>query len=160
MERIAARTVATPVGPLTLEVGNGRLVRVRFGGPPAPPGQCEDPALDWAERWLFGYFRGESEEMPPLAPEGTAFQRAVWAEVRSIPPGATRSYGAIAAALDRPGASRAVGLANGRNPIPIFIPCHRVVGSNGRLTGYAGGLALKRTLLELENPVGPSLGLL
>ena len=86
----------------------------------------------------------------PLAPEGTPFQQEVWALLRTIPYGSTLSYGQVAAALGRPRAARAVGLANNRNPIPIIIPCHRVVGSGGQLTGYAGGLGRKRFLLELE----------
>jgi len=86
----------------------------------------------------------------PLAPHGTDFQRAVWAALRTIEFGETRSYGELARALDSPGASRAVGAANGKNPIAIIVPCHRVIGADGRLTGYAGGLDKKRLLLRLE----------
>jgi len=86
----------------------------------------------------------------PLAPEGTPFMREIWQWLAGIPYGQTRSYGHIAAASGKPKASRAVGMANNRNPIPVFIPCHRVIGSNGKLTGYRGGLDIKQKLLELE----------
>ena len=87
----------------------------------------------------------------PLAPVGTDFQRSVWTALKAIPYGQTRTYGEIAAAIGRPKAVRAVGQANHHNPLPIFLPCHRVVGSGGTLTGYAGGLALKKALLTLES---------
>ncbi|WP_437980804.1 methylated-DNA--[protein]-cysteine S-methyltransferase [Sorangium sp. So ce117] len=90
----------------------------------------------------------------PVEPGGTAFQRRVWAEVRRIPPGATRAYGEVAASLGQPSASRAVGLANGRNPVCLIIPCHRVIGAGGELTGYAGGLERKRWLLAHEGASG------
>jgi methylated-DNA-[protein]-cysteine S-methyltransferase len=86
----------------------------------------------------------------PLQPKGTPFQHQVWRELRSIPYGRTISYGELARRLGRPSAQRAVGAANGRNPLPIVIPCHRVIGSDGTLTGYAGGLGIKRRLLEIE----------
>jgi methylated-DNA-[protein]-cysteine S-methyltransferase len=88
--------------------------------------------------------------LPPLDPQGTAFQRAVWQQLRHIPRGSTRRYGELAAQLGKPSASRAVGAAVGRNPISILLPCHRVIGKDGSLTGYAGGLALKQRLLQLE----------
>lgn len=108
---------------------------------------------------LSAYFAGRLTEFDlPLAPRGTDFQRLVWAHLLTIPHGQTRSYGELAAALGNPGASRAVGLANGRNPISIVVPCHRVVGSTGSLTGYGGGIERKRTLLALEERVsGTSL---
>ena len=95
--------------------------------------------------------RGERRSFDlPLAPAGTPFQRAVWAELRRIPYGETRSYAQIAAGIGKPGAARAVGQANHRNPLPVFIPCHRVIGASGKLSGYGGGLELKQKLLELE----------
>lgn len=112
------------------------------------------PAFQQAEAYLAAYFSGSPlPPLPPLRPAGTAFQRAVWALLAEIPYGQTRTYGALAAELRRRGTSaapRAVGAAVGRNPISILIPCHRVVGAGGSLTGYAGGLERKRFLLELE----------
>jgi len=102
-------------------------------------------------RQLRAYFAGELEEFDlPLAPEGTPFQQKVWSELCNIPYGETISYGELARRIGNPNASRAVGLANGSNPIPIIIPCHRVIGSNGKLTGYGGGLPIKEKLLALE----------
>ena len=104
-----------------------------------------------AIRQLAAYFAGELEIFDlPLAPEGTPFQLAVWRRLNDIPYGETISYGELARRLGNPKASRAVGLANGANPIPIVIPCHRVIGSNGKLTGYGGGLPIKEKLLALE----------
>jgi methylated-DNA-[protein]-cysteine S-methyltransferase len=100
---------------------------------------------------LDAYFRGRLTRFDvPLAPDGTGFQQAVWAALQDIPYGTTTSYGEIARRVGRPGAARAVGLASGRNPIPIIIPCHRVIGASGRLTGYGGGLERKQVLLDLE----------
>ncbi|MBO0911212.1 MAG: methylated-DNA--[protein]-cysteine S-methyltransferase [Acidobacteria bacterium] len=111
----------------------------------------EDSALAGAARQLRAYFAGELESFDlALAPEGTAFQRKVWAELLKIPYGETVSYGELARRTGNPLASRAVGLANGSNPIPIIIPCHRVIGANGKLTGYGGGLGIKEKLLALE----------
>ena len=107
----------------------------------------------WREtiRQLRAYFAGELEAFDlPLAPQGTPFQLAVWKRLCEIPYGETISYGELARRIGNPNASRAVGLANGSNPIPIVIPCHRVIGSNGKLTGYGGGLPIKEKLLALE----------
>ena len=102
-------------------------------------------------RQLQAYFAGELENFDlPLGPQGTPFQQKVWNELCRIPYGQTISYGELAKRIGNPNASRAVGLANGSNPIPILIPCHRVIGSSGKLVGYGGGLELKRRLLELE----------
>ncbi len=102
---------------------------------------------------LMEYFRGERRVFDvKLAPEGTDFQKRVWTGLQDIPYGETRSYGELAAAFGNPKASRAVGGASGRNPIPVIIPCHRVIGSSGKLTGFAYGINIKRKLLELENP--------
>jgi len=107
-------------------------------------------------RQLNAYFEGELRDFDvALAPQGTAFQQSVWLALTKIPYGSTCSYGAIAEAVGKPKASRAVGAANGQNPIPIIIPCHRVIGSTGKLTGFGGGLAAKVTLLDLEQRSSP-----
>lgn len=113
----------------------------------------DDAAAPFAEaaRQLDAYFAGTLTTFElPLAPRGTPFQQRVWEALRAIPYGATISYGELAARIDNPRASRAVGLANGRNPITLIIPCHRVIGADGSLVGYGGGLARKQALLELE----------
>jgi len=110
-----------------------------------------DTAFAAAVDQLEEYFAGQRTEFElELELAGTPFQRRVWSALMTIPYGQTRSYGEIAMQLDAPGASRAVGLANGRNPIAIIVPCHRVIGANGKLTGYGGGLSRKRALLDLE----------
>ena len=115
------------------------------------PGSGHLDKLVEAARELDAYFQGRRRTFAvPLAPAGTPFQQRVWAELREIPFGATASYGEIAARIGNPRACRAVGMANHRNPIAILIPCHRVVGRSGSLVGYAGGLDIKRALLELE----------
>ncbi|HEX8802980.1 MAG TPA: methylated-DNA--[protein]-cysteine S-methyltransferase [Acidimicrobiales bacterium] len=152
--------VPSPIGDLLL-VGDGTALTGLY-----LPGQRDrpDPAAMAAAGWagapapfaaaaeqLGAYFAGERTAFElPLAPPGTAFQRAVWGHLVTVPYGAVTTYAAIAAALGRPRAVRAVGAANGRNPIPIVIPCHRVVGSDGSLTGYGGGVDRKRELLDLE----------
>ena len=143
--------VDSPVGPLTLAERDGALVRIAFGREGA--GACDHTTLlDEAARQLAEYFGGRRRDFDlPLAPAGTPFQREVWAALRTIPYGQTRSYKDIAAAVGRPRACRAVGMANNRNPLPIVIPCHRVIGASGALTGYAGGVDVKRRLLEIEN---------
>jgi methylated-DNA-[protein]-cysteine S-methyltransferase len=148
--------IRSPVGPLRLVATAEALTAIEFasadGPPPAPPEW--EPArapFDEAIRQLSAYFRGALRRFDlPLAPEGTAFQQAVWTALGEIPFGETVSYGALARQIGRPRAVRAVGAANGRNPIPIVIPCHRVIGSDGRLTGYGGGLPVKAALLALE----------
>ena len=116
---------------------------------------CQDtPLLLEAKRQLEEYFAGLRAAFSlPLAPEGTDFQKAVWRELENIPYGETRTYGQIARALGNPKASRAVGMANHKNPVAIMIPCHRVIGADGSLTGYAGGLDIKETLLRLEGAI-------
>ena len=145
--------VETPVGPMVLE-GTHALTRLRLPNDlPVWTGRGEEtPLLLRAREELLSYLSGARRTFDlPLNPAGTSFQRAVWACLRDIPYGQTRTYGAVAAAIGRPTAVRSVGQANHRNPLPILIPCHRVVGKNGALTGYAGGLALKRALLALES---------
>ncbi len=165
-ERLRATTaftvVGSPVGPLTL-AGNGEaLTTVWFDGarPAVASGAAqEDPGpFRAAAEQLDAYFAGELHEFDlTLAPTGTAFQVSVWRGLLEIPYGETRSYGQLATRLGSPGASRAVGLANGRNPVAIIVPCHRVIGADGTLTGYAGGMDRKRLLLDLEAGVGSLL---
>ena len=142
--------IQSPVGPLTLTGTEDALTRLSFGGGQAGAGS-PSPALELAARELEEYFAGVRREFTvPLAPEGTAFQLAVWSALREIPYGATASYRDIAVRLGKPGGAVAVGQANSRNPIPIIIPCHRVIGAGGQLVGYTGGLEIKRFLLRLE----------
>jgi len=146
----------SPVGPLLLSADEQGLRAIRFavrGRPASPdPGWVEDPRpFRKASGQLDRYFAGELREFDlTLAPEGTPFQLEVWRALRRIPYGRTISYGELARRVGRPDASRAVGAANGRNPLPIVVPCHRVIGADGSLTGFGGGLPIKRALLELE----------
>ena len=138
----------TPFGPLVLEEEGGALCQIQFGSVPA---ETDSPLLREAKRQLNAYFAGELREFSlPLAPKGTPFQLAVWQALQNIPYGQTRSYAEIAREIGCPNGCRAVGMANHRNPLPIVIPCHRVVGKDGTLTGYAGGLQWKEGLLHLE----------
>jgi methylated-DNA-[protein]-cysteine S-methyltransferase len=148
-----ASRIDSPIGPLTALVDDGgALVRLLFAGDAAAPGVVWDDARCAAVRaQLDAYFRGELRAFDVnVAPRGTEFQRRVWDELRRIPYGETISYRALAERIGRPAAVRAVGRANATNPIPILVPCHRVIGADGSLTGYAGGMDAKRTLLELE----------
>jgi methylated-DNA-[protein]-cysteine S-methyltransferase len=151
-ETAGALVIASPVGALTLRSAAGALIAIEFGAAPkvgraAPAG----PVLLEAGEQLDAYFAGERREFTlPLRLAGTPFELAVWEALRHIPYGETVSYGRLAAGLGRPGAARAVGRANARNPLPIVVPCHRVIGADGRLAGYAGGLGIKRALLDLE----------
>ncbi|MGN1098224.1 MAG: methylated-DNA--[protein]-cysteine S-methyltransferase [Clostridia bacterium] len=138
----------SPVGYLTIEESGGKIRRIRLG-------KCDNPSptdlIYETKRQLEEYFLGERRIFDlPLAPDGTEFQKSVWAELMKIPYGETRSYSDIAAALNRPSSCRAVGSANGANPIIIVIPCHRVITKGGALGGYSGGLDIKRKLLEAE----------
>jgi methylated-DNA-[protein]-cysteine S-methyltransferase len=138
----------SPLGPLALTEVDGVLRRLDFT---SAPSDTTTPLLREAERQLRAYFAGELRQFDlPLDPQGTPFQQQVWAALREIPYGEVRSYGQIAAAIGNPKACRAVGMANHRNPLPILIPCHRVCGSDGSLTGYGGGIERKKWLLELE----------
>lgn len=144
--------IDSPVGPLLLVATEDALTRIDFGGESGGRGETgRAPILALAKRELGDYFRGKLREFTvPLAPEGTAFQRDVWNALLALPFGATTTYGEIAQRIGRPAAVRAVGAANGANPIPIIIPCHRVIGRDGSLTGYGGGIAIKQFLLRLE----------
>lgn len=144
-------TVDFPFGPLRITATEAAITAITLaqGPAPCPPG---DHALHQeAQRQLRAWLAGDRRDFDlPLAPEGTTFQRAVWAELVAIPFGETRTYGQLAARLGRPSASRAVGAANGRNPLAIVVPCHRVIGRDGSLTGYAWGLPMKAWLLAHE----------
>lgn len=144
--------IDSPIGPLLLVASDDALTRIGFGGESdARGGGKRTPVLALAKRELDDYFRGKLREFTvPLAPEGTVFQRDVWNALLALPFGATTTYGEIARKIGRPTAVRAVGAANGANPIPIVIPCHRVIGRDGALTGYGGGIAIKQFLLRLE----------
>lgn len=152
--------LASPLGPLTLVTDGVALTGLYLaehrhacpdGWGPRRAREQAPAVVEEAAEQLEAYFAGERGDFAlPLAPSGTAFQQAVWARLREIPYGETVTYGAIAAALDRPGASRAVGLAVGRNPVSIVVPCHRVIGADGSLTGYGGGVERKQRLLALE----------
>lgn len=143
---------SSPIGPLTVVERDGTLSHLLFSGEMPPDGiRAETPLLLETAAQLQAYFAGNLRRFDlPLSPSGTLFQQKVWTALRSIPYGETKSYGEIAAAVGSSKACRAVGMANHRNPLPIFIPCHRVIGTGGKLTGYAGGLDRKRFLLELE----------
>ncbi|HEX4418279.1 MAG TPA: methylated-DNA--[protein]-cysteine S-methyltransferase [Kofleriaceae bacterium] len=144
--------MASPFGALRLYAAGDRLAGLYLPGRPAPSGvERRTPVLERTARQLAEYFAGRRRTFEiELAIDGTAFQREVWDALLAIPYGETRSYGELARALGRPAASRAVGAANGANPISILVPCHRLIGTGGALTGYAGGLAMKRGLLDLE----------
>lgn len=172
-DRLARRTVETPIGCLEVIAHDAAVVAIRWdadgddahsagdadAGRPVddPPGRPHEPSpgalavLDAAEEQLGQYFAGERIEFDlPIEPAGTDFQRSAWSELQRIPFGETISYGEQARRLGDPNKSRAVGAANGRNPIPIVVPCHRVVGADGKLTGFAGGLDTKAWLLDHE----------
>jgi methylated-DNA-[protein]-cysteine S-methyltransferase len=151
----------SPVGSLLLAGDGVALSLISF-----PSGKAaRQPEADWMRRndafkpvkqQMAAYFAGELTDFDlKLAPQGTDFQLAVWSALETIPYGETRSYGDIAAQLGKPDASRAVGAANGQNPLPIVVPCHRVIGSNGNLTGFGGGLECKQFLLRLEQTHAP-----
>jgi methylated-DNA-[protein]-cysteine S-methyltransferase len=150
-------TIDSPLGPLLAAGGERGLCHLLMDPAIRPPGAVRDDAAFAALREeLDAYFAGELRDFTSrLAPSGSAFEHRVWSALVSIPYGETVSYGALAHRIGAPRAARAVGLANGRNPIAILIPCHRVIGSGGALTGYAGGLPRKRALLELEAGVAP-----
>jgi len=147
-------TIESPIGELTLGNTDGRLSRLDMGAPRSNGHMAGDrttAGFELAIEELNEYFAGDRERFTlPLAQNGTEFQLRVWALLREIPYGETRSYGDIARSMGDPALAREVGWANARNPIAIVVPCHRVIGSDGSLTGYAGGLERKRFLLDLE----------
>ncbi len=147
----------SPIGPLLIAGDAHAVTQISF----PKDGKPVRPEAGWIESakgpvgeailQLREYFAGRRREFDlPLAPEGTVFQKSVWRRLQEIPYGATISYGELAKRVGNANASRAVGAANGRNPLPIVVPCHRVIGANGKLVGFGGGLPIKQTLLELE----------
>jgi methylated-DNA-[protein]-cysteine S-methyltransferase len=153
-------TMPSPVGPLLLAADADGLLLIEFHAPRHPvrrgsdwaPG--ENDVLRNVRAQLEDYFAGRRRDFDlPLAPPGTAFQKTVWQCLRAIPYGQTISYAELAQRIGKPSAMRAVGAANGRNPLPIVVPCHRVIGADGSLTGFGGGLPTKRFLLELEGAI-------
>ncbi len=161
---IAVGEMKTPLGTIGIAVGPKGLLRIDLPGkrpagrrrPPAPgyedlPVEAEDARVAEVKRQLGEYFAGRRRRFAlPLDPAGTEFDRTVWRQVGKVGYAEVATYGDVARAIGRPAAFRAVGAANGRNPLPIVVPCHRIVGSGGRLTGYGGGLGLKARLLRSE----------
>jgi methylated-DNA-[protein]-cysteine S-methyltransferase len=151
------RRIDTPLGPLTAARSAAGLAGLWFDDQKHHPGPLDlpeddgsDPVLSATAAALAAYFSAQPVSLPPLDPLGTAFQRAVWQALLDIAPGCPATYGALAGRLGRASAARALGAAVGRNPISVLVPCHRVVGADGSLTGYAGGLERKQALLRLE----------
>ena len=160
------RHIDSPVGPLLLAADGAGLRLVEFHSPRHPMSRLQDwsegsnEVLDLARHQLDEYFDGKRRDFElPLAPRGTAFQEQVWHTLATIPYGETISYAQLAQRVGKPTAMRAVGAANGRNPLPIVLPCHRVIGADGSLTGFGGGLPTKQFLLQLEGalPTGGDL---
>lgn len=144
-------TYETAIGTIQLEATDAAITKLLFGAQPTAATKTETPLIKTAHRQLAEYLAGSRRVFDlPLSPQGTPFQKTVWTQLLKIPYGETASYGEIARMAGNPKACRAVGMANNRNPISIFIPCHRVIGADGSLTGYGGGLEIKRFLLELE----------
>jgi methylated-DNA-[protein]-cysteine S-methyltransferase len=168
LERLRVDRTATPLGTLLVVARNDRLCAAHWEdcqprllaqlGRRFPDGYVQEPAANpgGLTASLAAYFRGDLDAIDaiPIDPGGTPFQRAVWDALRSIPCGRTLTYAALAAAIGQPSAARAVGHANGANPVSIVVPCHRLVGANGSLTGYGGGIERKRWLLAHERGVG------
>lgn len=152
-------TLKTSIGTLTIVCDDESVKDIYFEKKDrpvsiAPEWRRGGELVNEVKRQLNAYFAGELQEFDlPLDPDGTEFQQAVWDELCRIPYGETITYGELAKRIGKPKASRAVGAANGQNPIPIVIPCHRVIGSNGKLTGFGGGLPTKEKLLDLESPL-------
>ena len=158
------RDVASPLGPLTALASDAGIRAIAFAGERTERAKLALPrarahaVLDEAVQQLTRYFDGTLRRFDlPLDLHGTDFQQRVWASVREIPFGQTRTYGELARALGNAGASQAVGAANGKNPVAIAVPCHRVIGASGKLTGYAGGLDKKAFLLRHEGAIQPAL---
>jgi methylated-DNA-[protein]-cysteine S-methyltransferase len=155
---LAYKIMESPVGKLKLIASDEALVEIRWQSdkpqrvrPEEPVEDANHPVLEKSEQQLNEYFAGKRKSFSiPLDMQGTPFQKNVWEALLAIPFGETRSYGDLAKLLGNPNATRAVGAANGRNPLPIIVPCHRVIGSSGKLTGFGGGLDTKARLLKLE----------
>ena len=147
--------IATPIGTLQLVSEKGVLIEINWENKYRAVAEAtheDSELLALAAAEVTHFLKSEQRNFTvPIEPRGTAFQSSVWRELRNIPWGETRSYHDIACSLEKPSASRAVGAAIGRNPLPLIIPCHRVIGSNGSLTGFAGGLTIKRQLLLIES---------
>ncbi len=155
MMTLRQRQIDSPIGVLTLVASDRGVTRIMFENEDPPAAEAlvdnNDPVLAAAAAQLAEYFVGTRKEFDlPLDLEGTEFQKQAWLALADVPYGETTSYGAQAEAIGRPGAFRAVGAANGRNPIPIVLPCHRIVGADGSLTGFSGGLDIKARLLAHE----------
>jgi methylated-DNA-[protein]-cysteine S-methyltransferase len=142
--------IDSPIGDLTLAVDDVGLCRVHFGGSDRPVDT--DRLLTETAEQLKAYFAGELQDftLPLSVPSGSAFERAVWDQMRKIPYGEMQTYGEVAKIVGDAGAARAVGVACNRNPLPIVVPCHRIVGAGGKMVGFGGGIPTKRHLLELE----------
>lgn len=159
------QTIDSPIGHLMIAANDTGIRAIEFPENRHPVSRNDEwhetphPLITQAAKQLGEYFAGQRREFDlPLAPQGTAFQLQVWDALRSIPYGETRSYAEQAQSIGKPNAVRAVGAANGRNPIPIIVPCHRVIGANGTLTGFGGGLPIKQYLLQVEGALKqPSL---
>lgn len=165
-ENVVYRHVDSPVGPLLIAGDDAGLQLIEFHAPRHPMSGADrwragdNAVLRQAQLQLAEYFAGRRRGFDlPLAPRGTAFQRQVWWELANIPFGNTISYADLAMRVGRPTATRAVGAANGRNPLPIVLPCHRVIGADGSLTGFGGGLPTKQFLLQLEGALPPETDL-
>ncbi|PKK38736.1 Methylated-DNA--protein-cysteine methyltransferase [Clostridiaceae bacterium JG1575] len=149
-------TITTPLGPLRLRSDGQALVEATFLTEPGIPSPPQTPLLAQAAQELWEYFSAVRQKFDvPLSPSGSPFQQMVWAALRQIPYGECASYQEVAQAIGHPLAYRAVGSANGRNPLPLFIPCHRVIAADGRLGGYSAGLERKKALLHLEGATPP-----
>ena len=149
-------TLETPLGPVRVAAHDGQLTGLWFRGQkhehaPSHDERTSPVVMQRVRDWLEAYFAGSTSTMPALAPRGTPFQQRVWDALMRIPPGKTLSYGELAATIGAVQSTRAVAAAVGRNPISLMIPCHRVVGADGKLTGYAGGVGRKQALLSLES---------
>src|SRR2546423_10238544 len=142
-------SVPSPIGPLGVAADGASVTGIRFAGPPPGP-LVRPPVRDLVAEQLAEYFAGSRTDftLPLAPPAGSAFDRAIWAAIAAIPYGETATYGALAAQVGQPDAARAVGVACHRNPVPIVVACHRVVGAGGKLVGFGGGLSRKRVPLE------------
>ncbi len=163
MTQLVSRIMPSPIGPLRLVARTDALVAIDFpdhgSALEARPIRTVHAVLDQARRELEAYFAGTLTAFTvALAADGTPFQHKVWDALATIPYASTWSYGQLAKAIGRPSAARAVGAANGRNPLPIIVPCHRVIGSSGALVGFGGGLPTKQWLLAHESKRAPSIG--